>query len=219
MDIGPCSSSKTNLSHSFTHIYFFTFKAILFYPPNLKHTRLSGPSSNPTCWKTEVSASIKSGACGKSGERPRSRCRSRCLRFGSCALHSSQQQHLSYFLLQHLPGTRHMQCCIHTGGNPPNCARLGRRRNLCASVASKTGAPPTASRSRFGLAHGIIGWGFRWKGTAGEKAFLEGGNGSRPRKKSSFQRPTIGDWDRGGVPSWLAHLMARLLNFCIHQQR
>lgn len=51
---------------------------------------------------------------------------------------------------------------------------LLRSRNLCASVSSKTMVPATVSHSKSALVCSIIGWGFRWKGTAGEKAFLEG---------------------------------------------
>ena len=134
----------------------------------------------------------------------------------------AKQQHLSYFLMtERLTERRRvLHSClllihrrIYVG--KPSAQLLG-SRNLCASVSTKTIAPATVSYSKSAPVCSIIGWGFRWKGTAGEKAFFGGGNGSRPRKKSSFQRATMGDWDRGGVPSWLAHLMARLLNFCIH---
>lgn len=72
---------------------------------------------------------------------------------------------------------------------------LLRSRNLCASVSTKTIVPATVSHSKSALVCGIIGWGFRWKRTAGEKTFfLEGEMVLVRGRKALFSGP---QWEIG----------------------
>lgn len=59
----------------------------------------------------------------------------------------------------------------------------------------KTIVPATVSYSRSALVCSIIGWGFRWKGTAGEKAFFWRGEMVLVRgRKALFSGP---QWEIG----------------------
>lgn len=74
-----------------------------------------------------------------------------------------------------------MQCCIHLiklrhGGKPSELCAFRTEKKSFAQVFPPKNLELLQQRpaANVGLAHSIIGWGFRWKGTAGEKAFLEG---------------------------------------------
>lgn len=78
----------------------------------------------------------------------------------------------------------------------------GSRKQIFEKVfPPKTAFCATVSCGKSALVCRIIGWGFGCKGTAGEKAFFWRGKWFSSEEEKLFSGATMGDWDRGGVPS------------------
>lgn len=75
-----------------------------------------------------------------------------------------------------------------------------RKQKSLRKCFTQTIVPPTVSYSEFGLDCSIIGRGFRWKGTTGEKAFFGGGKWFSSEEEKLFSAAHNGRWEQGRSP-------------------